>query len=118
MTLLDLDDTSVDAVCAWYSIIHVPDESLPQVFSEFARVLRLGGWALLAFQVGGQPRTFNEMFGEQVALTFYRREPDAVTALLREAGLTLHARLVSGPDDDGLESTPQAYLIGRKRSPG
>jgi SAM-dependent methyltransferase len=116
MTLLDLDDTSVDAVCAWYSIIHVPDESLPQVFSEFARVLRPGGYTLSAFQVGDHPRMLTEAFGERVALTFFRREPDAVAALLGEAGLKLHAQLVREPDDDGLESTPQAYLVGRKWS--
>lgn len=114
MTSLDLSDASVDAVCAWYSTIHVPDESLPQAFSEFERVLRPGGQLLLAFQVGDQPRVLTEAFGHDVALTFYRRRPDAVAEMLAAAGLKLHARLVREPDDDGLESTPQAYLIARK----
>lgn len=116
MTALDLDDASVDAVCAWYSIIHVPDDSLPQAFSEFTRVLRPGGNALLAFQVGDQPRELAEAFGECISLTFHRRRPDAVATLIGAAGLTPYAQLVREPDDDGLESTPQAYLIGRKRS--
>ena len=115
MTSLDVDDASLDGVCAWYSIIHVPDEELPQVFSEFARVLRTGGHVLLAFQVGDQPRILTEVFGERVALTFHRRNRRPWRGCWQTRGLTLYAQLVRDRDDDGLESTPQAYLIGRKR---
>jgi SAM-dependent methyltransferase len=111
MTALDVEDASVEAVCAWYSIIHVPDDSLPQVFSEFARVLRPGGRLLLAFQVGEEPRELDQAFGERVGLTFYRRRPQRVAELLNQAGLKPYAQMVREPDDDGLESTPQAYLI-------
>ena len=113
MTDMDLGDGRLDGICAWYSVIHVPDELVPHVFSEFRRVLRPGGWALLAFQVGDHPRMFNEMFGEQVALTCSRRQPDAVAQLLDEAGLKPYAGLVREPNDDGFESTPHAYLIAQ-----
>jgi hypothetical protein len=53
------------------------------------------------------------MFGEQVALTFYRRQPDAVAQLLDAAGLKPYAGLVREPNDDGFESTPHAYLIAQ-----
>lgn len=114
MPSLDIEDAGVDAVCAWYSIVHVPDESLAQVFSEFHRVLAPDGHLLLAFQVGEQPRELDEAFGDRVALTFYRRRPAAVVDMLAASGLNLYAQLVREPDDDGLESTSQAYLIGRK----
>lgn len=114
MTQLDFDDGELDAICAWYSVIHIPDELLSQVFSEFQRVLRTDGWAMLAFQVGDQPRTFKEIFGEQVALTFYRRQPDVVAQLLDEAGLEPYAGTVRAPNDDGFESTPHAYIIARE----
>jgi SAM-dependent methyltransferase len=114
MTNLDFEDGLFDGICAWYSVIHIPDELLPRVFSEFHRVLRPDGVALVAFQVGDQPRTFKEMFGEQVSLTFYRRQPDTVALLLDEAGLEPYAGLVREPNDDGFESTPHAYLIARR----
>jgi len=114
MTSLDFEDGLFDGICAWYSVIHIPDELLPRVFSEFHRVLRPDGVALVAFQVGDQPRTFKEMFGEQVSLTFYRRQPDTVALLLDEAGPEPYAGLVREPNDDGFESTPHAYLIARR----
>nr|WP_090281606.1 methyltransferase domain-containing protein [Mycolicibacterium komanii]CRL78230.1 methyltransferase [Mycolicibacterium komanii] len=100
-------------VCAWYSTIHIPEAMLPQVFSEFHRVLRPGGGALLAFQVGDRPRVLEDAFGQRVALTFHRRRPDVVERLLADAGLRPYTRLMREPDDD-VESTPQAYLIVRK----
>jgi SAM-dependent methyltransferase len=114
MTKLDFDDVSFEGICAWYSVIHIPDDQLPHVLAEFRRVLRPGGWVLLAFQVGDQPLEFTQMFGAHVSLTFYRRQPDAVALLLEEAGLEPHAGLVREPSDDGFESTPQAYLIARR----
>ncbi|MEZ0363781.1 class I SAM-dependent methyltransferase [Mycobacterium sp. pUA109] len=111
---LELADASVGGVCAWYAIIHLPDEQLPAAFAEFHRVLAPGGLALLAFQVGDRPRVLTEAFEEQVDLTFYRRRPDVVAAQLTAAGLPIYAQLVRGPDDDRFESTPHAYLIARK----
>ena len=114
MTDLSFADGHFHGLCAWYSVIHIPDDQLPDVLAEFCRVLRPDGWALLAFQVGEHARTFNEMFGEQVALTFYRRQPDVVAQLLDDAGLKPYAGLVREPNDDGFESTPHAYLIAQK----
>jgi SAM-dependent methyltransferase len=123
MTDLDLPDSCVGGVCAWYSVIHIPDDRLPGVFAEFHRVLVPGGVALLAFQIGEQPRHLTEAFGESVDLMFHRRRPEAVAALLEQAGLPIHARLVRAPEGDaaestcGVESTPQGYLIARKPHP-
>jgi SAM-dependent methyltransferase len=113
MTDLALDLGRLHGLCAWYSVVHIPDELLPHVISEFRRVLRPGGWALVAFQVGDNIRTLDEAFCETVALTFYRRQPDAVAQLLDEAGLKPYAGLVREPNDDGFEFTPHAYLIAQ-----
>lgn len=111
---LDIADGSVAGVCAWYSIIHVPDAHLAGVFGEFHRILIPAGLVLLAFQVGDASRVLDEAFDQQVSLTFVRRKPERVAKQLADAGFRLYAELVRQPDDDGLESTPQAYLIAQK----
>jgi SAM-dependent methyltransferase len=112
MTALTLADESVDGICAWYSIIHVPDEHLPAAFAEFHRVLRPGGHVVLAFQVGGETGMRTEAFGHEIALTWHRRPPERVAALLAAAGLPVRATLVREPEPT--EKVPQAYLFGIK----
>jgi len=47
MTALPFTSDSFDAVCAMYSLIHVPVDDHRTVLEEFARVLRPGGWLLV-----------------------------------------------------------------------
>ncbi len=114
MTSLEVADNSVGGVCAWYSIIHVPGSHLAVVFGEFHRVLVRSGLVLLAFQVGDESRSLTGAFGQDVCLTFIRRRPSMVETLLSDKGFSVYSELVRQPDDDGFESTPQAFLIARK----
>jgi ubiquinone/menaquinone biosynthesis C-methylase UbiE len=116
MLALDLPDGTLGGILAWYSIIHIPQERLPEAFAEFHRVLAPGGHVLLAFQVGDEPLHVAEAFGRAVSLNFYRRQPDRVAELLSRAGLDVRARLRREPDDEGdfAERTPQGFLLARK----
>jgi SAM-dependent methyltransferase len=116
MLALDLPDGALGGLVAWYSIIHVPADLLPDVLAEFHRVLAPGGHLLLAFQVGDEPLRMTEAFGHAVSLDFHRRSPDRVAALLGEAGLDVRARLVREREEN--ERTPQAYLLARKPATG
>src|SRR5215207_1975603 len=60
MTDLDLADGSVTGVLAFWSVIHVPDHSVPGVFGQFRRVLRPGGPLLVGFHVGDETRHTSE----------------------------------------------------------
>ncbi|MFC7660287.1 hypothetical protein ACFQV8_33360 [Pseudonocardia benzenivorans] len=68
------------------------------MIGELHRVLRPGGYALLAFQIGDNTLHLDEAFGHEVSLDFHRLQPDAVVALLDDAGFDLTARLVRAPD--------------------
>jgi ubiquinone/menaquinone biosynthesis C-methylase UbiE len=109
-------DGTLGGILAWYSIIHIPQGRLPDVFTEFHRVLAPGGHVLLAFQVGDEPLHLTEALGHKVSLDFHRRQPEYVAGLLTQAGLDVRARLVREPDDGGdfTERTPQAFLLARK----
>lgn len=115
MLALDVADGALGGVLAYYSTIHVPDERLPAVLAEFARVLAPGGHLLLAFQVGDEPRHLTEAFGHTVALEFVRRRPEEVAGLVERAGLVVGARVVRAAEER--ELTPQAYLLARKPRP-
>lgn len=117
---LDVPDDALGGILAWYSIIHIPDERLPDVFAEFRRVLAPGGHVLLAFQVGDEPLHLAEALGHAISLDFHRRQPDHIAGLLAQARLDVRARLVREPDGTGAypERTPQAFLLARKRHRG
>jgi SAM-dependent methyltransferase len=116
MTALDVPDGALGGVAAWYSIIHVPADRMPAVFAEFERVLRPGGHLLLAFQVGDEVRHRSEAFGHAVSMDWHRQRPERLEKLLAEAGFETLVRLVRDPRAEAEhESTPQGYLVARKR---
>lgn len=112
MTDLDLTDSVLGGIVAWYSIIHTPADGLPLVFSEFHRVLAYGGHLLLAFQVGDEPLHVKEPYGHPVSLDFRRLMPGQIAKLLEQAGFAVNAQLVREPDEE--ERTQQAYVLARK----
>ncbi|MFC0507818.1 class I SAM-dependent DNA methyltransferase [Micromonospora costi] len=116
MTALDLPEGGLAGITAWYSIIHVPDELLAATFTGFHRALAPGGHLAMVFQVGDERVVRTEAFGETISLTFRRRRPDHVAALLTAAGFEVRARLLREPEpyEGGTESTPQAYLLARR----
>ncbi|MEV4483743.1 class I SAM-dependent DNA methyltransferase [Micromonospora coxensis] len=117
-SMLDLDrpDGTLAGLVAWYSVIHLPDDRLPEAFAGFHRVLAPGGQALLAFQVGDEPVHRTDAWGREVDLVFHRRRPERVAALLEAAGLEVWARLCREPEQwqGGREPTAQAYLMARR----
>ncbi|MFD7435004.1 class I SAM-dependent DNA methyltransferase [Streptomyces sp. NPDC059861] len=114
MTRLDLPDATLGGILALFSIIHVPDDHLPDAFAEFHRVLRPGAPVLLSFQVAdGQDRLhLTERFGHEIALDHHWRTPEKVARLLGKAGLDVYARALREPDED--ERYPKAFLLVRK----
>ncbi|MDT7724108.1 MAG: hypothetical protein QOI21_684 [Actinomycetota bacterium] len=109
MTALDLADGELGGIVAWWSIFHTPPEVLPTVFGEFHRTLAPGGHLLVGFHVGDERLRPDRAYGHQVSYDAYLLQPDHIAELLRRAGFTVTARLVS----DG-KKWPQACLLSRK----
>ncbi|WP_203218246.1 class I SAM-dependent methyltransferase [Nocardia brasiliensis] len=110
MERLALADGSLGGVLAWYSLIHLPPERMPDVLREFHRVLAPEGHALLAFQAldGAEPVS---AFDHKVARA-YRWSPERLAELLHEAGFAVRARLHRQPDPD--ERFPEGCLFAVK----
>ena len=61
---------------------------------------------------GDEPLRLDAAYGHPVSLVTYRRRPEVVADLLRNAGFTVHTRLLREPER--WETVPQAYLLARR----
>ncbi len=116
LAALPVADSVLAGLVTWYSIIHTPPERLGEVFTEFRRVLRPGGELLLAFQAGDERVHLHQAYGHAISLDAYRLRPAWIEDQLTAAGLITHTRILRDPGPR--ESTPQAYLLARRISPG
>ncbi|MFF8725669.1 class I SAM-dependent methyltransferase [Streptomyces sp. NPDC015171] len=115
MLELSVADGSLAGVVSWYSSIHTPVDRLPDLFTEFHRVLAPGGRLLLAFQVGDEPLRLDRPWGRDVTLDFHRRRPEQMAELLSGAGFVVRSSTVRGPEEGRGESlVPQAFLLAQK----
>ena len=111
MTELPVADGSLAGVIAWWSMIHVPDDSMPTVLGHFHRALRAGGVVQVGFHVGGESRLKTKGYGgHPMKVHVHRRPPEQVATWLRDAGFTVEAQLLMDPDAE----VPQAILFGRR----
>ncbi|WP_205843700.1 class I SAM-dependent methyltransferase [Nakamurella deserti] len=105
-------DGSLAGVLAWYSVIHTRPAALPGVLAELLRVLRPGGWLLIAVQSGTGSRHLASAYGHNIDLTAYLHTADALAGDLEALGATVHLRTTRGPE--GAERRPQAFVLARR----
>ncbi|WP_019066911.1 class I SAM-dependent methyltransferase [Streptomyces hokutonensis] len=115
MTALDVPDGTLGGIIALYSTIHIPDADLPGVFAEFHRVLRPGGYLLLAFQASeGEHIHMTERYGLDISLDYYFRTPAQVATFLTDAGLNLYAQ--ARRERQGEQKWGRAFALAHKPS--
>ena len=113
MTDLALADGSLAGVVAFWSVIHVPDPAMPGVLEQFRRVLRPQGLVLVGFHVGDQTRHTSEGYtGRAISVDSHHRQPSQLSGWLRDAGFSIEAELVVGPD----EEVPGALIFARRKA--
>lgn len=110
MTSIDAPDCSLSGIVAWYSIIHMPPEQLPEVFAEFGRALAGEGLLQLAFQAADDGADM-QPYDHRVA-PCTRWSPERLEQLVRPHGFVPVARMLR--QAEGTERTPQGYLLVRK----
>ncbi len=107
-------DAEFAGVMLWYSIIHTPPPGQPRIVEEVARVLRPGGYVLVATQSGDGVRDVAPSYrtlGFEVVLERHLYTADAVAALLADVGLAEVQRLERPAE--GNESDDQAVVLAR-----
>ncbi|WP_433623932.1 class I SAM-dependent methyltransferase [Nocardia sp. CA-120079] len=117
MTALPVRAESLAGVVCLYAVIHLDGRQRAAAYAEFARVLRPGGYALIAFHTSdadfpaGGAKTLTDWWGHQVDLTFRYLDPGAESEALATAGLFPAARLDRAPHPDSEHPSRRSYLL-------
>jgi SAM-dependent methyltransferase len=115
MLALDLPDASLAGIAAFYAIVHLPREALPQVFREMARVLKPDGLLLLAFHIGDETLHRDEWWDRPVTLDFRFFSPHAIQRDLEAAGFVVEEVIEREPYAPEVEhQSRRAYIFARK----
>ena len=111
LTELPVDDSSVDAVVCWYSIIHTPPAALPEVWTKLRRVITSTGVVLIAFQEGRNDKVQRaDAYGSSATMTWYRHDLRGVAESLEQAGFSIRQSVWRRAELPH-ETTPQAFLV-------
>ncbi|WP_433713851.1 class I SAM-dependent methyltransferase [Nocardia sp. CA-084685] len=120
MTALPVRAESLTGLVCLYAVIHLDERQRAAAYAEFARVLRPGGHALIAFHTSdadipvGGTKTLTDWWGHQVDLTFHYLDPAKESEALARTGLVLEARLDREPHPDTEHPSRRSYLIVRR----
>jgi ubiquinone/menaquinone biosynthesis C-methylase UbiE len=115
MLALDLPDATLAGIAAFYAVVNLPRESLPQVFREMARVLQPGGLLLLAHHVGDDTLHRDEWWERPVSMDFHFLQPQTVQRDLEAVGLAIEEVIERDPYAPEVEhQSRRAYIFARK----
>ena len=86
---LDYSHNSFDGIVALYSIIHVPKSIIFEVFTKFSKILKKGGYLLIAVQEGDGEVLLRDPLApeEKVFLSLF--EEEKLLRVLREFGFSV-----------------------------
>lgn len=118
MLSLDASAGSWAAIVAFYSVIHIPRTELPELFREFARVLKPAGLVFLAFHIGLGGEHLDELWGVKTNLDFYFFHRREVERHLRTAGFFIEDSLERQPYPEVEVPTRRAYVLASKKMSG
>jgi SAM-dependent methyltransferase len=116
MRSLDLADSMIGGIAAFYSIIHLAPSELAPTFREWWRVLRPGGYVLVAFHSGDTVMHLDTWWDQPVDLDFRFLQAGAVAAALQQAGFTIEATLRRAPYPEIEHPSERIYLLAHKAS--
>ncbi len=114
LDLAGVADGSYGGVAAFYSVLHVPRESVVKALGELRRVLAPGGVLLVAFHLGRETVHRDEWLGKEVSVDFHFFEREEMKGYLRAAGFSLEEVVERDPYPEVEYPSRRAYIFARK----
>jgi SAM-dependent methyltransferase len=112
MLALGLDEHTLAGITAFYSLIHIRRDMVPTAMREYHRVLRPGGWLLLAAH-GGEGELHRDSWSDQpvnISITLFQL--DELVAHATGVGFTI-VEAVARPPYESEHQTERLYVRGR-----
>ena len=106
---MPIGDRTMDALVAFYSLIHIAREEVPAVLTEFRRVLAPDGRLLLAVHGGTGTVSRSEFMGEPAPFEATLFEKDELAALIRASGFQVTLSTIRPPYQFEYQ-TPRLYI--------
>jgi ubiquinone/menaquinone biosynthesis C-methylase UbiE len=98
MCEVEFEAASFDAVCAFYSITHIPSAEQGVIISKIAHWLKPGGTLVASFAAGEAGEWISEWLG--TTMFFGHRSEDATLRCLDRAGFKVRRALVERQDNE------------------
>ena len=114
MLALKFPDSSWVGIAAFYSLIHIHRDQLPQAFAELKRVLQPGGLLLFSFHIGSETLHLTEWWEQLVDLDFHFFQPAEMAHFLEQAGFVLEETIEREPYPDVEHQSRRCYILARK----
>jgi ubiquinone/menaquinone biosynthesis C-methylase UbiE len=115
MMALDLPDTALTGIAAFYAIVNIPEESLTAVFREMHRVLQPGGLLLMAFHIGTEVIQKEELRGQVISMDFFFFQPLSIRLKLEAVGFAIEEIIEREPYAPEVEyQSRRAYIYAKK----
>ena len=116
MNLKDISENSFGGIAAFYSIVNIPPESLPEVFKEMHKILKPQGVLLISFHIGQEVVHLEEMLENPVSLDFFFYETANIKEKLKIAGFEIDEAIERDPYPEAVEhQSRRAYIFARKQ---
>jgi len=113
MTALNFPDESLDGICSYYAIIHIPREEHEGLFIKFHKMLKTGGVALLCLGAEDLVDDIDENYlGTRMYWSHYKS--DTYIKMLNKCGFTIiWAKHIA---DETCEGAKHLFVLAQKKS--
>ena len=113
MTELDFPDETLDGICSYYAIIHIPREEHAGLFVNFHRMLRTGGIALLCLGAENLIDDIDENYlGTRMYWSHY--DSEIYLKMLKESGFSIiWAKHI---EDETCEGAKHLFVLAQKKT--
>jgi ubiquinone/menaquinone biosynthesis C-methylase UbiE len=104
-----------DGIISYYSIINTPKKFVPRIMSEFKRILKPGGYLLLAVKAGKEEGFLSDLLGIKTKIYFTLFSEEEIRNYVKESGFEMKKFEIRKPYDFEIQND-RIYAVCMKAS--